>query len=182
MKSRAQFCVVCAVNMKKGHKTCYDHGIPYVRISGFGIPSSGPGIWKFNNKLLEDLSFRTEMQNKIPIWTLKAETDLPDDAGAQWGFIKHKMGEFSREYGAKIKKAKLLIKSKLEKEIQTLSKNLNETNKLEYLSLQMQLNEIIEKEIKGSILRSLCREYEEGEKCNKYFFSLAHLHLMKRKS
>ena len=36
----------------------------------------------------------------------------------------------------------------------------------------MQLNEIIENEIKGSILRSLCREYEEGEKCNKYFFSL----------
>ena len=37
------------------HKTCSDHGIPYVKISGFGIPSSGPGIWKFNNKLLEDL-------------------------------------------------------------------------------------------------------------------------------
>ena len=154
------------------HKTCSDHGIPYVKISGFGIPSRGPGIWKFNNNLLKDLTFRTEMQTKIPIWTLEAETDLPDNAGAQWGFIKHKMGEFSREYGAKIKKAKLLIKSNLEKEIQTLSKNLSETNKLEYLSLQMQLNEIIENEIKGSILRSLCREYEEGEKCNKYFFSL----------
>ena len=73
---------------------------------------------------------------------------------AQWGFIKHKMGEFSREYGSKVKKAKLLLKSKLEKEIQTLSKNLNETNKLEYLSLQMQLNEIIENKIKGSILCS----------------------------
>ena len=36
----------------------------------------------------------------------------------------------------------------------------------------MQLNEIIENEIKGSILRSLCRDYEDGEKCTKYFFSL----------
>jgi hypothetical protein len=117
------------------HRTCSDHGIPFITIWGFGIPSRGPDIWKFNNKLLEDESFKTEMQNKIPIWTLEAEIDLPDNTGAQWGFIKHKMGEFSREYGSKVKKAKLLLKSNLEKEIQTLSKNLNETNKLEYLSL-----------------------------------------------
>ena len=55
------------------------------------------------------------------------------------------------------------MKSNLEKEIQTLSTKLNETNKLEYLSLQTQLNDIVENEIKGSILRSLCQEYEEGK-------------------
>ena len=26
------------------HKTCSDHGIPYIKIQGFGIPSRGPGL------------------------------------------------------------------------------------------------------------------------------------------
>ena len=154
------------------HKTCSDHGIPFVKISGFGITSRGPGVWKFNNQLVEDSCFVAEMKIKVPTWTSEAEDDLPDNIGGQWGFIKHKIGEFSREYGAKIKKAKVLLKSSLEKELQTLSKNLNEANKGCYKSLQNQLNEIIENEIKGSILRSLCKEYEEGEKCSRYFFSL----------
>ena len=111
------------------HKTCSDHGIPFVKISGFGIPSRGPGIWKFNNLLLKDQCFTAEIKDKIPAWTLEAEVDLPDNSGAQWGYIKHKIGEFSREYGAKVKKAKCLLKSNFEKEIQT----------------QTQLNDIVEK-------------------------------------
>ena len=154
------------------HKTCSDHGISYVKIVGFGIPSRGPGLWKFSNQLLSDPSFLSEMKDKIPQWTNEAETDLIDNTGGQWGYIKHKIGEFSREYGAKVKKAKMLLKNQLERDLQTLSGNLNETNKLKYQILQDQLNEIIENEIKGVILRSLCNDYEQGEKCSKYFFSL----------
>ena len=90
---------------------------------------------------------------------------MPDNTGGQWGYIKHKIGEFSRDFGAKIKKAKLLLKNQLEKELLTLSGKLNETNKIKYKNLQDQLNEIIENEIKGVILRSLCNDYEQGEKC-----------------
>ena len=71
-----------------------------------------------------------------------------------------------------MKKAKLLLKSKIETELKEISKNLNEQNKEEYKILQNKLNEIIENEVQGSILRSLCQEYEAGEKCTKYFFSL----------
>ena len=60
----------------------------------------------------------------------------------------------------------------IEKELQALSANLNEANKLKYKNLQDQLNEIIENEVKGVILRSLCNDYEKGEKCTKYFFTL----------
>ena len=92
--------------------------------------------------------------------------------GSQWGYLKHKIGEYSREFGAKLKKAKLLLKSKIESELNEISNNLNEQNKEEYKMLQNNLNEIIENEVQGSILRSLCQEYEAGEKCTKYFFSL----------
>ena len=154
------------------HKTCSDHGIPYIKIQGFGVPSRGPGIWKLNNQLLEDPLFVSEVKEQLPIWVREAEIDLPDDSGNQWGFIKHKIGEFSRNYGAKIKKAKMVLKLNLEKELKTLQDNLNETNKIRYKILQSQLNDIIENEVKGSILRSLCNDYEGGEKCSKYFFSL----------
>ena len=70
------------------------------------------------------------------------------------------MGEFSREYGAKIKRAKNLLKSNLEKEIEILSKGLDDNNKERYNDLRAQLNEIIETEIKGSVLRCLCKDYQ----------------------
>ena len=150
------------------HKTCSDHGIPFIKIAGFGIPSRGPGIWKFNNNLLTDSGFVSEMKENIPKWILEAETDLPNKTGGQWGFLKHKVGEFSRSYGAKLKKSKLLLKNNLEKELETLSQNLNEENKGKFKALQEQLNAIIETEIQGSILRSLCDEYEQGENIEKY--------------
>ena len=56
--------------------------------------------------------------------------------------------------------------------MEKLSLDLNEENKAHYRSLQEQLDSIIETEIQGVILRSLCDEYEKGEKCTKYFFSL----------
>ena len=68
------------------------------------------------------------MKVKIPQWTAEAERDLPDNKGGQWGFIKHKIGECSREYGAKSKKAKVLLKKQIEKESGELSKNLDEDN------------------------------------------------------
>ena len=154
------------------HKTCSDHGIPYVKIMGFAIPSRGPGIWKLNNQLLSNSDFVSEMRVNIPLWLSEASTDLTNNIGGQWGFLKHKCGEFSRNYGAKIKKAKNLLKAKLEQDLKVISQDLNETNKTQYKNLQEQLNEIFEQEIQGVILRSLCEEYEQGEKCSKYFFSL----------
>ena len=92
------------------HQTCSDHGIPFIKIQGFGIPSRGPGIWKFNNQLLNDPTFVSEVKEQLPAWINEVEKDLPGDSGNQWGFVKHKIVELSRYYGAKIKKAKLLIK------------------------------------------------------------------------
>ena len=71
-----------------------------------------------------------------------------------------------------MKKAKNLLKEELEEKLANLSANLNESNKNQYKELQEQLNDIVEQEIQGVVLRSLCEDYEKGEKCSKYFFSL----------
>ena len=141
-------------------------------IRGFGIPSRGPGVWKFNNELLKEPSYVSELKDNIGFWIGEAEMDLPDNIGSQWGYLKHKIGEFSREFGAKIKKAKNLIKADLEKELKKISENLDESNKVKYGELKVKLNEIVESEVRGSILRSLCQDYKAGGKCTKYFFSL----------
>ena len=154
------------------HKTCSDHGIPFITIKGYSVPTRGPGVWKLNNSLLNEPEFVSEMKEKIPLWIKEAENDLPDNIGSQWGFIKHKIGEFSREFGANLKKAKNLLKSNLEKELAQMSQNLDENNKIRYSELKSELDDIIENEVKGAILRSLCQDYEKGEKCSKYFFSL----------
>ena len=66
------------------HKTCSDHGIPFVHIRGFDIANRGPGLWKLNNELLSDKNYVTEMNNKIDKWLIEAERDLPDKIGVQW--------------------------------------------------------------------------------------------------
>ena len=103
---------------------------------------------------------------------MAAEKDLPGKLGVQWGYLEHKIGEFSREFGAKAKKAKSLLKVSLEKELDLSSKDLNDETRPRYQALKTELDDILENEIKGLTLRSQCEEYEKGGKCIKYFFSL----------
>ena len=105
-------------------------------------------------------------------WIIESEKDLPNSSSSQWGFVKHKIGEFSRNYGAKLKKAKNLLKTNIEAELGQLLGFTDLDSKNRYQILKSQLDEIIENEIQGSILRSLCKDYEDGERCTQYFFSL----------
>ena len=66
----------------------------------------------------------------------------------------------------------MFLKANLEKEIKILYLKLNPANKGQYLALKEKLNDIIEDEVKGVILQSLCDDYKNGEKCSMYFFSL----------
>ena len=152
-------------------KTCSDHGIPFIHIKGFGVPSRGPGLWKFNNALLEEKEFIHDMNNNIPNWINEARQERDQNLGGQWGYIKHKIGEFSRKFGAKQKRERRALKCKLEAELTELSATLNDKNKEKYDLLKQQLNDLNEYEMRGAILRSLSHNYEEGEKCCKYFFS-----------
>ena len=63
------------------------------------VSTRGPGVWKLNNSLLSEADYVSEMKEKIPKWCSEAEQDLPDNIGSQWGFIKHKVGEFSNQAG-----------------------------------------------------------------------------------
>ena len=50
--------------------------------------------------------------------------------------------------------------------------NLKQDNIWQYESLKQQLDDILEYEVRRSILWSLSENYEDGEKCTTIFFSL----------
>ena len=85
---------IVSTDITPPYKTCSDHGIPYVNIKDFGIPTRGPGVWKFNNALLLEEDFVYEMRQHLPAWINEAKASIKTK-GDQWGFIKHKIGEFS---------------------------------------------------------------------------------------
>ena len=104
------------------------------------------------------------MKELIQEWIKEAEKDLSDNRGNQWAFLEFKMGLFCRDFGAKLKKARPFLKQYLEKELKVLGEQIDNESKLRNQSLKTELDNIIEYEIGGSMLRSLCAEYEEGEK------------------
>ena len=61
------------------------------------------------NFLLEP-EFATELEKHIPIWISEAGANIPDCIGNQWGYVKHKIAEFSRSFGAKLKKGRRILK------------------------------------------------------------------------
>ena len=111
------------------------------------------------------------MKELIPDWINQAETQL-NDSRDQWDFTKHKIGEFARKFGARVKRQRDQQKNELSEKIENLSKNLTVQNVAEYEEALAELKEIIDIEIKGQILRSKCEDYEEGEKSSKYFLNL----------
>ena len=163
------------INENRVYKnTISDHDLVSLHIKGHNVITRGPGLYKFNNSMVNEPDFVLEMKNKIPIWIAEAETGV-NTCRAQWDFLKHKMGEFSREFGRNLAMRRKMAKMELESKIEYLSSKLDETNKAEYETFLQQLDELIEQEVKGSIIRSHCQEYEEGEKSSKYFFGLEKL-------
>ena len=66
----------------------------------------GRGYWKFNNSLLEDKQFVSDMKNKInEVVTTFGDYD---DPRINWECLKFKMREFSRDTAIKLAKARKL--------------------------------------------------------------------------
>ena len=62
----------------------------------------GPGLWKFNNSLLDDTEFKSEMKNLINrVWE---ENSNIRDLGVRFDYLKYEIMKFSRALS--IKKAK----------------------------------------------------------------------------
>ena len=88
------------------HGILSDHSPVLLKISSIPESQRGPGYWKFNNSLLNDINFVDLMRAYIN--ELTSHREEGDDIKDFWEFLKYKVKYFSREYSIKKKKKGML--------------------------------------------------------------------------
>ena len=137
--------------------------------------TTGPGFWKFNNSLLNNEEFVTNL--KFFLLQAKEKHSGTSDKRLYWEMIKMEIRDFC------IRFSKRLAKSKKSREINLLCKlkhlnmrldqNPQEANLVtEIERVKLDLQRIAEHKTKGAIIRSRARWYEHGERNTKYFMNL----------
>ena len=128
------------------------------------------GYWKFNNSLLNDAEFVTEMKEFVSQAVKKINSF--DDPRVNWEFLKCKIRQKDKKT-AEFQKEK---RRHSENEVVHLENELAEDNSEllinEYETARKELDVIYNHITDGMILRSRAWWYEEGEKSTKYFLSL----------
>ena len=94
-----------------------------LKMQSISTDMRGRGYWKFNNSLLEDKQFVSDMKNKInEVVTTFGDFD---DPRINWEYLKFKMREFSRDTAIKLAKARKLEKEILEFKVNNYEKIIN---------------------------------------------------------
>lgn len=131
--------------------------------------SRGPGFWKLNTSLLNDIEYVNKIKAIIKETRNEYEKDDSVNPNLLWEMVKMKVREESMKYGAS-KKREFLRK---EDEIDTyFNRNLKQKFWSDLETRIRELEVIIEHRTKGALIRSKSLWYNEGEKNTKYFLNL----------
>ena len=186
LKSRIDFFLV-AQNLtrfvKKGDiypSVAPDHQAIYMSLSWRNETPRGPGLWKFNNTLLDDEQYLANIRA-----TYVSASDMYSvvkDKRLFWEMLKMEFRSTTISYSTN--KSKLVqvreeeVKNRLEVLDHITCNNFNTPGidpvLIEYDNLKAELQSIYEKKgrSRSAIFRSKCRWVEEGERPTKYFFNL----------
>ena len=150
-----------------------DYSPVVLKLSSADTAERGRGYWKFNNSLLNDAEFVTEMKEFISQVVKKFNSF--DDPRVNWEFLKYKIKQKAKKTADTVSKFQK-EKKHLENEVVPLENELVENNSEllinEYETAKKELDVIYNHITDGIILRSRARWHEEGEKSTNYFFSL----------
>ena len=160
---------VCDTEISHGYKS--DHSYISLSLQGSTI-AHGKGYWKINNSHLLDQNFIKEVKKIIH----KTKEDSFDSYRGLWDVIKIKIKQFGMTFGKKKKKETTVKKEKLKKDIEDCKNDPNLTNctilQKKLFEAELDLNHIIDHEVRGAITRSRVQWTEEGERSTKDFFGL----------
>ena len=153
----------------------------------------GPGVWKFNDSLLDDDAYK-ELVNKVIEDVVKqyaiplySDTFLSNPNNFEFVQFTIDVGLFYETLlmmirGETVRFSKLKARALrteengLMREINNLheicNKNKNQNDFIRLETARNRLEELRKPKIQGQIIRSRARWYEEGERSSKYFLSL----------
>ena len=154
-----------------------DHSLITLKIKSPQDEKRGPGIWKFNESLLNDIQFVTELKELIT----KILNDLREmeNKSIKWEMIKMEIRKKCILYS----KEKAYLTKKFEKEMLYRYENLNimidsgnstETVLEQFKITKQEIENINAYRTEGARIRAKAQEIEEGEKCTSFFLRTEH--------
>ena len=155
---------------------CTDHSLISVNLS-MDLCKRGPGIWKFNNSLLQDNTFVTDLKTLIRGCVRAYEYMRPKE---RWDLIKFEIKQFARDWAkdlasnSKGNKFKVYVKlNELQNEL-AASDDIDNSNCIlsTITSLQNELDAFECLDAKRSAFRCKKTWIQGGEKMSKYYFNL----------
>lgn len=152
-----------------------DHAIPVIDIY-FSTMKPNKGYWKFNNSLLEDETFCSQIVDSI-LETLINMKDLP--ITQKWDMLKLAFRDVAIRRGIQIAKGRNNKIQVLQRAIKNNIASRDDDAPLffdDYTSninnLQTELNDLLQQKVQGAIIRSRSNWAELGEKNSAFFLNL----------
>ena len=157
-------------NTEISPSTLSDHSTLLLHV--YNKTKRGPGLWRLNTSLLEDISFKTELKTVIE----QSKLEPSSDKRKQFDYIKFKVKEFCRKKSIELAKINKENMKSLEQKIKCAQERLqiDPTN----IEIHQQLSDAqnsldghYQRIHKGLVLKSRTQYYEEGEKCTQFFLN-----------
>ena len=150
-----------------------DHDFVILDFEFTGLLKRGPGVWKINNSLLEDIHFRSSIEDLID--TFVSFRHVFSSSRELWDALKNDIKlvtiAFSRKRAKERAREKVLLTNRLIALKNRLALGF-QSDAQEILCLEASLKALYDKELEGSKIRSRVKWLEEGELPSRYFFSL----------
>ena len=131
----------------------------------------GSSYWKFNTTLIHDTQYDTSLRENFANWRRQYADEKKQ---LLWDLLKYEIRRFSTKYSKNKARARREELKKLENLISEHENTIipagSEASE-EYSVAKQRFEEINDEKAVGSILRSRCSWYEDGEKSSKFVFN-----------
>ena len=150
-----------------------DHDFVYIEFNLNTADCRGPGVWKFNNSLLQDDKFCSSVSNLIDHFS-RYRSSFSSDL-VMWDQLKCNIKNFtinySRERWRQLSREKISAINHLSFLKRRLAAGCVEV-KPEIRDLELFLKQLFDQQLEGSKIRSRAKWLEEGEVPSKFFLRL----------
>jgi len=154
-----------------GNSFLSDHSVVNLGLK-LDMINRGPGFWKLNCSLLREREYLDKIKEVIHECELMYEESAINPI-IFWETLKMNIRSETIKYSSAKKKERVKREKELENKIKLIEMNESSEENCESLEeLKLELRDILDRKIEGSMIRSRVRMYEDDEKPSKYFLSL----------
>lgn len=155
-----------------------DHSKIQLTLKGSEFDARGPGFWKFNSELLTDKEYVKLVKNIVR--DCEGKYEQLQDKNLKWDTIKCEIRGATIKFCKQKGKQTRQNEQNLNKRLEELEKDLTKAYRDESINSTLEeidrvkgeLEDILERRTRGSVVRSHAENCEGWEKQSKYFLSL----------